>query len=239
MPSVESHQLLLESQQHLLTTEVLHSIAPSILSEECSQPWIGGKIPRCGQERVRISGRDHAAERVSRRITLNDVSQHGAGVRGGQNWAARGEHAREFGRHHQIGGSCALRQQMDVRSVEKLRKTACRLQRKQGYIAQIADQKLQLWSERSVPTENEVNGGICSQTGRQGRKQLKALFIPHVSRVKKHGLGTEAQFRPEARVDPVREWLDGLRVHPVRKENSTRGWDPFEGGAFDHARRDR
>ena len=108
------------------------------------------------------SGWDDEAARGVRdeAAASDDLRDLGAEVGGGDDGAAAGEHAGEFGRHDEVGGVGALREHVDVGGVAEVVEAGEGLERQEGDVGEMRDDGFEMGAEGSVAAEDEVDARV-------------------------------------------------------------------------------
>ena len=239
-------EVAFELLEDLLFAEVLDGVATGGGTEMGAEGGVVDEALDGGVESFLVFGGDDEAAGVFRGVAADDVGDLSAGLGGGDNGTAAGEHAGELGRHDEVGGTGSLRKEVDVGGVEEVVEESERLQREQGYIGAAGDEGFELRAEGSVAAEEEVDAGIVVGAARgegvgEGGEELEALLGAHVAGVEEDDFGVfarggEIQLAAEvvARIFLRVLWVDGVDVDPVGKEDGLVGGNAFGEGTLDH-----
>lgn len=139
-----------------------------------------------------FGGDDESAWIVGDEAVAGDYMGYlGAGLGGGDDGTAAGEHACELGGHDEVCGSGTLGEEVDVGGVEEVVEAGEGLKRQQGYVAVVSYEGFELGSEGSVSAEEEVNAGIGvgasgGEGGGERREKFEALLGSHVAGVEEN-----------------------------------------------------
>lgn len=110
----QGFEIGLEALEYLLLAEVLHGVGSGGAAEAEAENFVLDELGRGGEEGGGVLCWDDQA------AAFDDLGDLGAGFGGCDHGTAAGEHSSEAGGHDQVGGACALGEQVNVGGVEEM-----------------------------------------------------------------------------------------------------------------------
>ena len=188
---------LLKPPKYLILPKMLLGVEASADPKKGSECLVIDQ--RAGGTRKQLwvgAGDDEAAGCVCGLVVLHTADHLGdlcSSSGDGKDWAATGEHARKLRRHHKVRDIRLLWQQVDVGKVEQIVEALGRLQRKEGNVLNVGDERLESWAESTITAEDEVHSSVRGENLGKSGKDFEALLVPHIARVEKYDLALEIQ----------------------------------------------
>ena len=158
----DGFEIAFELFEDLLLAEVLDGVVACVGSEVGAEVFVGDEAFDGCVECVGNFGWNYDAARGVRDVTAarDDLCDLGAEVGGGDDGSAAGEHAGEFRRHDEIGGTGSLGEEMDVGGVEEVVEAVEGLEGQEGDVGEVGDDVFEVGAEGSVAAEDEVDARV-------------------------------------------------------------------------------
>lgn len=198
---------------------MLYGIHASIGSQFGAEGWVVEEGSDGSVESLMVFGRDYQTTGFLWCRPANDGGYLRAGVGGGDDGAAAGEHAGELGGHDKIGGSGSLGEEMDVGCVEEVVEALDWLEREQRYVGVVGHEGFELRAEGSVTAEEEVDSRVVFEGLRKWGQEFEALFRTHIAGVEKDDFAFEVELATEEVGCGAVLRVDGFDVDPVGEED--------------------
>ena len=194
----EGNEIVFEAGEDLVAAEVVDGVATGGGSEGGAE--FGG-VDEAADGGVQgfgiFGGDDESSGFVDAGVAADDVGDLGTVVGGGDDGAATGEHAGEFGGHDEVSGPGSLREEVDVGGVEEVVELVEGLKGEEGDVGEAGDLEFELRAEAAVTTEEEVDLGVGGEVAGERSEEFEALLVAHVAGVEKDGLAFESKLGAE------------------------------------------